>query len=79
MLLHVKSKDLKEINLYYFIEVQGLQVTRKDLKRLTYVDVSIEYGSNNDQELMEVAQIFVAIKSLNFLYLLKCMFQTPPC
>ncbi len=78
-MLHVKSKDLKEINLHYFVEVQGLWGTRKDLKILTYVNVSIEDGSNNDQELMEVAQNLLAIKLLNFLYLLKCMFQTPPC
>jgi hypothetical protein len=41
--------------------------------------VFIEDGSNNDPKLMEIVQNFMAIKLLNFLYLLKCMFQTPPC
>jgi hypothetical protein len=41
--------------------------------------VFVEDGSNNDPKLMEVAQNFMAIKFLNFLYLSKCMFQTPPC
>jgi hypothetical protein len=41
--------------------------------------VFVEDGSNNDPKLMEVAQNIMAIKLLNFFYLSKCMFQTPPC
>jgi hypothetical protein len=41
LLLQVKYEDLKKIDLQYFIEVQGLQGIRKDLKRLTNKDVCL--------------------------------------
>jgi hypothetical protein len=75
----MKYEDLKEIDLQYFIEVQGLQGIRKDLKRLTNKNVCLLKMDQTMPKLMEIVQNFMAIKLLNFLYVLKCMFQTPPC